>query len=496
MNARLVLSLSSVLYKSYLRASQKRAKLSYITPRLMLIINFIAFTATAMVVYIALTRAPEKFVQLVAPFVGQAVISLPLFMTSFIILAGVLFELGYGGLSSTDTVNWLPITPKEFVLASSVSMISTYSPIFSVGAGLTLGLAAAFRLVGVWVPMVLLAATSLFLGAFIVEILRAAMSKFSSGMYKRSGRLAIVIRLVLVIVLFVIVQLLFNPNILSLALSSIVAGVGTFWFLPMLWPSLAVINLLNHRLVLSSIFSALSVLFTIALLSVASTLRLKYWSPAPVAIVISKTAVYSPRSMSLATFRIDPMTLALALKDFRSLVRRKELSRFISIPIFLIVAYSLPFLFSPKGFYMPSTFFVLIICFMTSNMFSSISVGQEGKSVINLYLLPIGPKQLALGKLIPPLSISILTSMAALIVFQILSPSPINFFFLLFILVVLLSLALCFFGLGVGARYPDYSSTGRGRYVTFKGFIVLFGLGIAMLLALSAPLILYTISNF
>ena len=81
---------------------------------------------------------------------------------------------------------------------------------------------------------VLICALAFIWGAVIVEALRSVMNRISTTLYKKSGRLGIILRIVLVVVLLVAVQIAFNPYILYTALSGIVEGVNLVWFVPVI----------------------------------------------------------------------------------------------------------------------------------------------------------------------------------------------------------------------------------------------------------------------
>ncbi|MFQ6134830.1 MAG: hypothetical protein ACE5KU_03320, partial [Nitrososphaerales archaeon] len=351
MRPSIIFNLSSVLFKSYFRASRKGRVSRFSQPRIMLTIDIIALVIPLTLLQYFLPYLPEEVIGLVEPLVWQALVGLPMLLTSAIIVAGILFELGYGaGLSSSEAVNWLPISPREYVVASAMSIIAAYSLLFSISVGVTLPLALEFGLMHVWPVMVILSVLALLLGALIVEILRAAMNRVSSTVYKRSSRLGIVSRLVLIIVLFVIIQLAFNPYILYSTLGIMVSGVDIVWFIPMVWPSVAIMNLIRLETLPAMIFSALSVAFAFLIFMVASNLRLKYWSPAPVSIVIKSSAEYMPHTPALSRFGFSPLAAAIALKEFRALVRRKDLARYTAIPIIFVIAFLLPTLYMPSGY--------------------------------------------------------------------------------------------------------------------------------------------------
>jgi len=98
----------------------------------------------------------------------------------------------------------------------------------SLGAIIPLAINAGMTQLVPW--LIALSLLSFLWGALIVEILRAVINRISTTVYRRTGRLGIVLRLTLLIVLFVAVQLAFNPYILYYVLAGIVSGISLAWF--------------------------------------------------------------------------------------------------------------------------------------------------------------------------------------------------------------------------------------------------------------------------
>jgi len=111
----LIVNLSSVLFKSYLRAGrQARVGRFYSHPKVMLVADLAAFIASFALLQYVLPRVPVEIVELMQPLAWQALVGFPIILTSAIIVAGLMFELGQtAGLSSSEAVNWLPVSPSE-----------------------------------------------------------------------------------------------------------------------------------------------------------------------------------------------------------------------------------------------------------------------------------------------------------------------------------------------------------------------------------------------
>jgi hypothetical protein len=467
----------------------------------MLILDVVAFVGSFLLVQFVL---PYLVDALDERLVWQMLIALPMLLSSGVILAGILFELGQGaGVSSSEAVNWLPISPKEYVAASSLSTAAAYSPLFAVSAGVTLPLSLEFDLFfPVWSVTVVLSILALLLGALIVEILRAAVNRVSSTVYRRSGKFAIISRIVLVVFLFAVVQMAFSPYIQFYVLEATASIVDLTWFIPMIWPSVAITNLVRLDIPATVTFSALSVAFILSIFFTASYLRQKYWSPTTVSIIIESSARYAPKTPSSLLTRLGftPLEAAIALKEFRALVRRRDLGRFIAVPVVIVISLVLPTVFStPDGdsgrsrpFYV--AVMVPLVPLIIPSMLSSISIGQEGKAVVNLLMLPIKATSFIKGKLVPPWIISIMASAGTVFVFQMLEPVPLPAMSATIGASILVVIVEGFVGLGVAVRYPDFSIAARGKYITFTGLLIGLAIGGPSAIAIFAPIMLHIIS--
>ena len=163
----------------------------------------------------------------------------------------------------------------------------------------------------------------LFFGAFILEIIRAITNRVSSTVYKRSGRTAVVIRMVVFILVFVVFMLVSNVNFLFSILEQFLGGIEAAWFIPLLWPSLTIMTYIAKETLQLIIYALLSIGFTALLLWISVKLREKYWVPAPFAIKLGSSKPYTPKQGLLGSLGFTAAESALIKKDFRGLTRRK-----------------------------------------------------------------------------------------------------------------------------------------------------------------------------
>jgi len=488
-----VKSLATVLFKSYFRASRYGRRSLLSNPLVIAFLDIVLFAVPFALVSYILPLIPTDLMSSVRPIAINSLIVLPVILTSAVILAGILFELGQAsGLASSEAVNWLPVSPGEYVVASTFSLVFTYSSFLSVSLGVTIPLALEFR-VSIVPFFVLVSVLAFFWGAVIVEALRSIVNRISTTLYKKSGRLGIILRIVLVIVLLVAVQIAFNPYILYVALSGVVAGVNLAWFVPIIWPSVAVASFLIPDVARTTVFALFSLLFTLLIFEAAFHLRAKYWSPVPVTISLSTSTVYVPQAKSFLW--LDPVAFAVASKELRSLARRREMARFLAIPVVVVVASLLPALTSRAnpnaGLSGISLALLAEISFILPMMLSSISIGQEGRSIANIYMLPISADELVVGKLFLPWIFSGAGILAIATLLQILVPVAAGQFLATLVFAAFNMMVQSYVGLGTGSRYPSFDTGPRARYLSFTGFIIAFIIGGLATLAILTPLLLY-----
>jgi hypothetical protein len=442
----------------------------------------------------ALPLVPADLSGKIRPVAVQALEVVPVILTAAVIVAGMVFELGTGsGLASSEAVNWLPVSPSEYILASSASITFTYSPLFFLCVGVVVPLAVNFGMLSAVPLFVSISFVAFLWGAVIVEILRSVMNRISSSVYKKSGRAGVVLRVVLVIILFVAVDTAFNPYVLYAALSGIVSGISLVWFIPVVWPSVAVVSFLASDAFKATAFTLLSLVFTLLIFEGASRLRAKYWSPVPVSIAVSTSKVYVPQGKSFLW--LDPVAFAIASKELRSLARRREMTRYLAIPVVLVVASLLPVLESGSSASASLSHSGLFLLAETSIllpiMLSSISIGQEGKSISNIYMLPISMTELIDGKLFLTWVLSFAGVLCLALLAQFLAPVAVLGFFAVLVAVFFNVLIEGYVGLGAGSRYPNFTVGPRARFITFTGLIEAFAIGLLMTVGTFIPVILY-----
>jgi hypothetical protein len=408
------------------------------------------------------------------------------------ILFGVLYEISQPIQSmNTDLVNWLPMTPMEYVAGSTISESYIYSFVLCLLLGVVLGPALAFGLDWVWLAAAGVSVLALFVGAFVVEILDATTNRISSSFYKKSGRSGIVFRLIATVILLVFIQLLFSGYVISYLLQSIIQAALFAWFVPLVWPSLAVLAVSEGNLSSFVFFSGLSIVFAAALFVFAAQFRARFWVPVPVSIKLT-TGKYHPGHFRLPW--VGAAESALIQKDLRSLTRRREMARFLAIPFVLAISMGISLLplsgeSAPQtlGFFFIASFYILPVAIFVGAL-SMTSIGQEGYAVWNIYTAPIKASQILRAKVLFAAVLGLAFGVALLTVFALLMNTVAVYYGVMLMIGVLVVLEVSALGVYFAARFPDFREMVRSRYVGVWGSLVgiFTAIVVSMLTALPA----------
>ena len=379
--------LAVVLTKSQLRSRQRNKFLAKLfgNPKFIFIVDILILGILGTIGYYVTSDLPSEFIAATGRLIVEALVGIPTATTFMMILLGILSELSQPIQStSADLVNWLPIAPSDYVLGSTLSLSYTYSFLPASLLGLTLGPALYLGYGPILVASALMGVLSLFVGASAVELIRAVTNRISSSFYRKSGRSGIFVRLTLTIIMLVVLQLVLSGRIIVSILGRLNQTVAADWYVPVMWPSLT-IQSLNAKGSLTPLgYGALSLAFMLIIFGLAVGTRRAYWVPVPVAIRLSA----QPYHASSDKFRIpglDVAESAIVRKDFRSLIRRREMARFLAIPFVLAVsiwASVFPYASSSQGLGLTDIIpLYLIPIGMFCWLLSMTSIGQEGSAI-------------------------------------------------------------------------------------------------------------------
>ena len=327
----------------------------------------------------------------------------------------------------------------------------------------------------------------------ILEIVRATLNRFSSSFYRRGGRTAIALRALSGVIVIVLFQALFYPTVYEHFLGVITSSFGPTWLVPLLWASVAVTALLGGNLLVSTLFALLAVAFSSVLFFFAVALRSKYWVPMPPSVRIS-SAVYAPKR-GFASGILNPPQLAIARKDLRGLVRRREMVRLLALPgVFLVVSF-LGFSSSGGGFSISSYFGMFIVGYTT--LFVAMSgIGAEGKSIMNLYQAPLSAKDFVVGKAVTAIVFGSLFGTAFYIIIGfIISRVSVTTAPLFLIASIGLAFEMSFVGLLMGIRFPNFSESPRASFVSQTAGLIALPTAVLIGGISLSPLLLTSVLN-
>ncbi|HEY5620264.1 MAG TPA: hypothetical protein VIK88_01250, partial [Candidatus Bathyarchaeia archaeon] len=210
-----VLKFARVLMISRLRSTRRSFVSRGLTnrPLLIIVLGTILFIAALLagVATVWFLRTgnltPLEIEQLVTTIFGGA----PLFLVGFYFTMGLLWELNASAeAESTDAINWLPISPGEYVAASSLSTSYTYSPVLMIALGYAFPVALFSGNMPAFLLLVPVALLSSMTGSVGVEILRSGLARVSTAFSRTGGRSMILLRVLGIMLILVLTQILFS----------------------------------------------------------------------------------------------------------------------------------------------------------------------------------------------------------------------------------------------------------------------------------------------
>lgn len=427
---------------------------------------------------------------------GQIVFTIfggiPIFLLGFFFSMGLLWELNASSdYESTDAINWLPISPPEYVLASTLSTCYTYSPLVGVALGYALPIGILTGNMSAFAILVIISLISTFIGSMGVEILRSVLARTSSTFNQIGGHAAIVLRMLGVVVILLFTQALFSGFLIVRVISILVGDVAAAVAVPVFWPTLSITSFLSSNLPAAAMYGLLSAGFLIVLSTVAFSLRAKFWTLSSPSFQFSPLSTLAISHVTkLRRLGLSNISAALLRREFRSATRRKEVVRLIAIPLILPVMVIFPVIFSPAptATGVPVAVNPLLLAGpllfgvgLGALFMGMTSIGQEGGRIWSLGSLPISASTILKSKILFASAVAMVGLCLALVVSVLvfhLDPLSSAVFAGLGLAVVLAESGL---GIAVGARYADFSEGPRPRFVSMKGSILGSILGIILL---------------
>jgi hypothetical protein len=186
-------------------------------------------------------------------------------------------------------------------------------------------------------------------------------------------------------------------------------------------------------------------------------------------------------------------------KDFRSLSRRREMARFLAIPIVIVASMLIPSLISTSrrpasSLGVLSWVLPLILGVTYFALFTSmISVGQEGSAVWNLYSSPLSPKEFVRAKVTANVVLSLPVAITFWLGMTLLGHVSFKSSLAILLILIALILAESLVGFTLGVKYPDFSETIRSRFIRLTGMLTGMLLGMAIAGIVLAPYGIYVL---
>lgn len=479
MDINIILRLTSILTLSASRAGTEKGSGRGLKrrPFLNLYLSTAIFAIVAFIVYAKVDGIPPSVLNILY---SQAVVFLPSSTIFVSMMYGLMFELNQpSNAASVDVINWLPISPVDYVLASTLSTLYSLSPITSIIIGGSTGVALSTGAYGLWGLSLFLTVVGSFLGAFTLEIVRAVINR-TSRVFRGRGRAVMYFRLILTFIVMASFYVIYDLDTVLGFMRVFSGNIRGAWFVPFLWPSLAVISLLMGDTLWVLGYSILSLALTFAMFIVGSYLRSRYWAPAPVSYRLGSRETGVEGGGMLGWLRFSPAEAALTRKDLRSIVRRREMHTILLMPLMLfvlsIVQGNLSSLFDPT---VPKSeqsmqLTALIITPMLLTLFLSLSsMGQEDDAFDCLRLSPLTTRQVIKGKLAASLLPSAPFYVGILLGHVFLVKSGWDVVLMSSVMGAALLLQTSLAGLICGAIYPSFKELKyRTMYMSVKGMLL------------------------
>ena len=414
---------------------------------------------------------------------------LPVLAVAVVLVAGVMFEFSTSSrFAVSDAVNWLPVTPTEYVLGSAlaVSLIYSTAAAFLLGAALaialslgllpTFGIAAAFALLG------------LFEGGLLIEMLRATLQRAGTALSGRTGKVTLVLRAVLFLLVILAFQVVFNPVILVGVLST-VTGVTTWaGLVPLFWSTEAVGLFAQGAWPLAALFAVGQLGFVVLLAYLATVLRVRFWSPSAAEVRL-EAHEYGGRHPFLQGIGLASPEASIVSKDLVGLVRRREMLPTLVTPMVLAFLGFVQSGISGGGGEPTLTLALWVIWVpgFFALMLAITSFGQERRAVGSLFAFPLSARNLFRAKAAPSLLLPALLAVVLGGFVGVLAGIPPGALAGLGLLAALAIALASMVGLTVATRYSDFQERPRSQFVRPWAMVAGMLGGISLVFAVALP---------
>jgi len=497
MDRRRVLRLAEVLIASQMRSGRSSSTPAdyWGRPIALAVVDAIAFLISLAIGSQAIAIIGAANPQLL-PTIGPEVLAfLPLLVLGSVLLAGILFELSTSSkFAASDAANWLPISPVEYVAASSLAATFVYSVTAAIALGLAVavtwydGNLAALLLTGFLVVL------TLFEGGVLVEMLRASTQRISSVVSRRTGRATIVLRLALSVLVILVFELGFNPIFLYDALQGVSSSNPFALAIPFLWPSHALLAFLSGDLVGAAVFTIAAAALAAVFVAAAAQLRIRFWAPSAAELDLGAYR-YAPTHPWLAAFGLSVGESSLVWKDLRGLVRRREMIPILVVPVVItIVSF-----FTEQSTNGQGALGNGLLAAWTPGLFALLlaatAIGQERRAIQTLYAVPLTPRGVFRAKSFSVLLPALGFALGLWVLAGVVLGGSLRVALGLLLLMPTVVAVACFLGLSFASRYSDFQERPRPRFLSPSAMIATMLVGLALIFAISIPALLWIYSG-
>lgn len=493
MDLRKVRRLTEVLLASELRSgrslSDPRSLLG--RPIVLAFVDLAAFLGVFSLTYLganALSAIAPGSLDALAP---QVIEFLPLISMSAVLLAGVMFEFSTTArFGSSDAANWLPIRPTEYVAASSLSVACVYSAALAFALGAGLGLALVTGQTAAFALSAGLSGLTLYEGALLIEMLRAATQRAAAVLSGRRGRVALAIRAVAFVLVILVFIVVFNPVLLLGLLGAFSGFAELTAVIPFFWATRAVLFWYQGAPFLATAFALAQVGLLAVLLYAAARVRVRFWAPSPGEVRLEAHRFGSGHP-GLALVGLSPIEAALVSKDLLGLTRRREMLPILLVPVVVgLVGYLETATVGGGGF--ESSFWTTWVVGFFALMVSLTSIGQERRAILSLFGFPLTAQSFLRAKAATALLLSAAVIAAFSAAGAVLHRPPALSVAGGVVLSAAAALLGTYVGLAVATRYPDFQERPRPQFVRPGAMIAgMFG-GLGLIFAIVIPATLWT----
>ncbi len=485
MNFHRVRRLAAVLVASQLRSGRSTSDpTSFLgSPALLATLDVGLFAIAAGVALLAVRSAglpAGTWAQLLGPLLPF----LPLVGLSVVLVAGTMFELTTTArFSGSDAAHWLPLDPTEYAAASAAAIAYTYSPAVALVVG---GLLPVALVAGQTLPYLVavgLSVVALLEGGLLIEVVRAVGQRAGTVAAARGGRFTLIVRAALLIVVILAVQLAFNPVVLLAFVHDLGSVLIVTAIVPFLWSTQSIFDLLRGDPWLALAFAAGQVALLAVLADFAGWTRAKYWVAASAEVQVGSVRFASGHPWFTAAGLSGPEA-AVAAKDLKGFVRRRELMPTLVVPIvFVLLIFLEGGALGPLGVVLwlgwIVGFFGLIL--------ATTSVGQERRALQLLLATPISARSLLRAKvaaILVPVGVGSVAVGAAVGIYF--GFDPLRCLALVGVSAVA-GIELTLWGLVFAARYSDFQERPRPQFLRPSGMLAATGTGTVLLFAFLVP---------